>query len=112
MTIANQYRDDVLLLDFHASWCGPCKNIAPFLDELRHQYSDPLRCRRLVLVKIDVDEDGNQDLMDMYSVKAMPTFVWIIGLRVLETLQGADREAVAAITSKLCTTGRMGGSSF
>lgn len=54
-----------LFVDFHATWCGPCKMIAPFVVEQS-------KARGVHLVKIDVDEAG--EIAAHYGVNAMPTF--------------------------------------
>lgn len=57
-----------VLIDFYATWCGPCKAYAPVLQQLKSRAGDGLR-----LVKIDVDK--NQALSQKLGVRAMPTTV-------------------------------------
>ena len=57
-----------VLVDFFATWCGPCKAYSPVLQELKRKEGDALR-----LVKIDVDK--NQALSQKLGVRAMPTTV-------------------------------------
>ena len=101
LSIANQHRDDIILLDFHAVWCGPCKAIAPQLHKLTEEYKDSTK--RVVLCKVDVDTEGNEDVCEAYKVSAMPTLVWISNMNMMERLEGANSKRIAAITEELCT---------
>ncbi|MAR84139.1 MAG: thiol reductase thioredoxin [Legionellales bacterium] len=57
-----------VLVDFWAPWCGPCKMIAPILDELAGDYAD-----RLAIVKMNVDEQP--DTAAKYNVRGIPTLL-------------------------------------
>ncbi|MBV8881262.1 MAG: thioredoxin [Planctomycetaceae bacterium] len=57
-----------VLIDFYAQWCGPCKMMAPIIDEVAKDYEGKLK-----VVKVDVDESG--ETAAAYGVTAMPTFV-------------------------------------
>merc|ERR1712083_1285165 len=58
-----------VVVDFHATWCGPCKMIAPHLEEMDKTMDD------VVFLKVDVDEC--EDIAEEYKVTAMPTFVFL-----------------------------------
>jgi thioredoxin 1 len=62
--------DTPVLIDFFAEWCGPCKMMAPVLEEVARDYAG-----RLKVVKIDVDESG--ETAAAFGVTAMPTFVLV-----------------------------------
>jgi thioredoxin 1 len=57
-----------VLIDFYAQWCGPCKMMAPIIDEVAKEYAGKLK-----VVKVDVDESG--ETAATFGVTAMPTFV-------------------------------------
>lgn len=59
----------VVLKDFHADWCGPCKQMEPVLDELTTDLDD----NDFVLEKVDVDEE--QDTANEYQVRSLPTLI-------------------------------------
>ncbi len=60
--------DKPVLLDFWAEWCGPCKMIAPLLDEAASEYADKLN-----VVKINIDE--NPGTPQKFSVRSIPTLM-------------------------------------
>lgn len=86
-----------VLVDFWAEWCGPCKMIAPILDELAEEYQG-----RVKIVKVNIDEQ--QALAAQYGIRAIPTLLLfnqgqvadqIVGLRSKRDLK-ASFERVAA----------------
>ena len=70
-----------ILVDFWAEWCGPCKMIAPVLDELAEEYSG-----RVNIGKVNVDE--NQNLAAEYGVRAIPTLLLFQNGQVAEQMLG------------------------
>jgi len=72
----------LVVIDFTATWCGPCQQIAPIYKEYSNTYDD------VVFLKVDVDE--NPETAANYNVSAMPTFIFIKGGVVVERVMGAD----------------------
>ena len=84
----SNFKDTVLssaqpvLVDFSAEWCGPCKMIAPVLDELATEYGGKIK-----IAKVNIDE--NQNLAAQYRVTAIPTLLVFKDGQVLEQMVGA-----------------------
>ncbi|CAB9500247.1 Thioredoxin H-type [Seminavis robusta] len=83
----------LVVIDFTASWCGPCQQIAPIYKQLSEEHPD------VVFLKVDVDE--NPETAAKYSVSAMPTFVFIKGGEVVERLMGANPGRLEEMISEL-----------
>ena len=77
--------DTLTLVDFWAEWCGPCKMIAPTVDELAHEYEG-----RLKVCKVDVDV--NQRTAQTYAVRSIPSLLFFKDGKVVETVVGAVRK--------------------
>jgi thioredoxin 1 len=66
-----QYQGDkAAIIDFYADWCGPCKSIAPVLEELSEQYKDDI-----LIYKIDTDKE--MELSSLFGIQSIPTLLFI-----------------------------------
>ena len=74
--------EKLVLVDFWAEWCGPCKQIAPRLEELAEKYSENLN-----VCKVDVDT--NRDLALEYNVRSIPSLMIFKGGEMVDSLIGA-----------------------
>ena len=81
-----------VLVDFWAEWCGPCKMIAPLLDEIAKEKGDTVK-----VGKVDIDK--NQSLSFKYNVRAIPTLLFFKNGQVVDQVTG--------MTSKKDLLGRL-----
>ncbi|MBO5134285.1 MAG: thioredoxin [Bacteroidaceae bacterium] len=71
-----------MVIDFSAAWCGPCKKIAPIIEELTEEYAG-----KVVIGKCDVDE--NDDLTAKFGIRNVPTVLFIKNGEVVDKHVGA-----------------------
>ena len=71
-----------VLVDYWAEWCGPCKSIAPILDEVSREYE-----KKVKIAKLDVDQ--NHEISKKYGIRGIPTLMLFKGGNVIATHTGA-----------------------
>ena len=79
--------DMPLVVDFWATWCGPCRLIAPIIAKLAEKYDG-----KIVVGKCDVED--NEDLASEFGIRNIPTVLFFKGGQVVDKLVGAQGEAV------------------
>jgi len=91
---AQETADGLVLVDFWAPWCGPCKMIAPVLEELDGDLGDTVK-----IVKLNVDD--NQETAGKYGVMSIPTLLLIKDGNVVDQVVGFQpKEALAELVNK------------
>ena len=97
ITTSDQFEDDVLrssipvLIDFHASWCGPCKASVPALEDAAREFEG-----EIAFVKVDIDQEPK--LAEAYNVQSVPTFILIKDREPVERFMGrASRGTLASV---------------
>jgi thioredoxin 1 len=76
----------LVLVDFWAVWCGPCRMVAPIVDELAKDYTG-----RLKVVKLNTDE--NSDIAGKYQIRGIPTLMFFKGGQTVDQVVGAVPKA-------------------
>ena len=82
----------LMMVDFWASWCGPCKMLAPTIDQIGTQYEG-----KAVIGKVDVDEE--QNLAARYGVMSIPTIIYFKDGKEIDRKVGV--QPITAFTSAL-----------
>ena len=78
--------EKMTLVDFWAEWCGPCKQVAPILDEISNEMSD-----QIVIAKHNIDEQPN--IPTKYGVRGIPTMLIFKGGELISTKVGASTKS-------------------
>ncbi len=86
------HSDKPVIVDFWAEWCGPCKMIAPLLDEIAREKGDAVK-----VAKVNVDD--NQSLSFKYNIRAIPSLLFF--------KNGQVRDQVTGVASKKDLLGRL-----
>jgi thioredoxin len=77
--------DKPCIIDFYATWCGPCKMLAPSLEKISEEYNG-----KLIVYKVDVDK--NPELAGMFGIRSVPTLLWIPLNGTPSLSQGSSKE--------------------
>ena len=73
--------DIPVLVDFTATWCGPCKMLSPIIDELAKEYEGKIKIGKL-------DTDANRNTSSKYNIMSVPTLLFIKDGKVVDTAVG------------------------
>lgn len=91
----NASQAQIQVIDFYATWCGPCRKLSPIIEKMEKKYAGKIN-----FSKIDIDE--NPTLAEKYGVSAIPTLVYIKGDTVVDTTVGLlSEDELDAKLSKL-----------
>ena len=76
-----------LVVDFWATWCGPCRMVGPIISKLAEKYDG-----KIIVGKCDVEE--NDDMAEEFGIRNIPTILFIKGGQIVDKIVGAQSKAV------------------
>lgn len=85
-----------VIADFYASWCPPCKTIAPIYNRLSSSYAVP---GKFAFIKVNVDEA--REIAAEHGIQAMPTFLLFKNCKKVEEIRGADPRALRSVIERV-----------
>ena len=83
-----------VLVDFWATWCGPCKAIAPVVEQIATEFKGKVK-----VGKMDIDK--HQGVAQKYNIRSIPTLLVFKGGQVVDTVVGADRTRILDSVKKV-----------
>ncbi|KAL6716455.1 Thioredoxin-like protein 1 [Lecanora helva] len=86
----------IVVTDFYADWCGPCKQIAPVYEQLSAQLSRP---NKITFAKVNTDQQ--KEVAQKYGVTALPTFIIFKNQQIVQTIKGGNPKELQAVVKKL-----------
>lgn len=90
--------NDLVIVDFYTTWCGPCKKLAPYFNELCEKYGSAIKfCK--------VDGDQAEEIITKCNVEAFPTVVFYKGAQRCDVLEGYDPDQLHAKCQQLLENG-------
>jgi thioredoxin 1 len=83
-----------VVVDFFATWCGPCRMLDPILEKLQHEYAG-----RILFVAVDVDKAG--ELASSHGIRSIPTLEFYLGGERVDRMVGLPRDAQTVLRERL-----------
>ncbi|KAI8632511.1 DUF1000-domain-containing protein [Xylariaceae sp. FL1651] len=96
----------LVVADFYANWCAPCRQIAPFYEQLSQTIAKP---KFITFVKVNTEAEGAKDVAAEFAVTTLPTFILFRDGAVVEKVKGANPQGLRSLIEKLTSDAESGG---
>jgi len=95
---SKNHSDNLLIVDFYADWCSPCKMLTPIFCKIAEDYC--FKTDKIKFYSADANESGNS--MENFSIKSIPTLLFLKGGEKVDSLTGAQAEDVIVKQIESC----------
>jgi thioredoxin 1 len=85
ITYSKSLPSKLIILDFKASWCAPCKTIKPFVEYLKEHYTN------VAFYEIDIEDEDTATITKTFDIKKLPTFIYYKNGEVCKSLIGINK---------------------
>jgi len=88
ITFSKVNMDKLIVLDFKASWCAPCKALKPFIDYLQIEYPN------VIFQEIDIEDEEYSSIINSFTISKLPSLIYIKNGIIHKTLIGTNKENI------------------
>lgn len=88
LSFSNTNPNKLIVLDFKASWCGPCKALLPFLNYLRNEYPN------VIFEEIDIENEDLSSITEKFEIAKVPTLIYMKNGAVCHSIIGTNKENI------------------
>ena len=96
-TVAKTTTQGLVVVDFSATWCGPCKKIEPEIKKMAEFYNE-----YVTFLHVDVDEPDMIDEEDLQDIRGVPTFKFFKNAKLIDQMSGADKNKLKTMIDQHC----------
>jgi len=84
----------LIVIDFKATWCGPCKTIKPYIEYLKDNY------KNVEFYEIDIEDEDTETITNTFEIKKVPTFVYYKNGKVCSSLIGINKGNIEELVNE------------
>jgi thioredoxin 1 len=94
MSYSKSNSSKLIVIDFKAVWCGPCKAIKPFIEYLHESYPN------VEFMEIDIEDESRETIVSNFNIKKVPTFIFYKNGVVCDTLIGTNKDNIECLVNE------------